>query len=140
MRTLRPSELSAKLIDKCLCLCCCIELDDFILHPPVLHFSPPSHTCHLTAHSTPSLMRSTIHTFLVKFQCTFHLLKKVRCIIIITVVVYHGQHFLITIVIIIAINKIINHNNQQYVSVICPPPLLMTLPHQIVSWIVPTFF
>ena len=54
-----------------------------------------------------------IHTFLVKFQCTFHLLKKVRyIIIIITVVVCHRQHFLIAIVIIIPINKIINHHNQ----------------------------
>ena len=54
-----------------------------------------------------------MHTFLVKFQCTFHLLKKVRYIIItITVVVCNRQHFLVAIAIIIFINKIINHHNQ----------------------------
>ena len=68
---------------------------------------------------------STVHTFLVIFQCTFHLLKKVRYIIIIptAVRVCNWQHFLlITIVIIIPINKIINHHNQciTEVSVICP--------------------
>ena len=69
--------------------------------------------------------RSAVHTFLVIFQCTFHLLK-VRYIIIIiptAVRVCNWQHFLlITIVIIIPINKIINHHNQciTVVSVICP--------------------
>ena len=58
---------------------------------------------------------SAIHTFLVIFQCTFHLLKKVRYIIIITtaVLVCNWQHLLlITIVIIIPITKIVNHHNQ----------------------------
>ena len=67
---------------------------------------------------------SAVHTFLVIFQCTFHLLK-VRYIIIIptAVRVCNWQHFLlITIVIIIPINKKINHHNQciTVVSVICP--------------------
>ena len=56
---------------------------------------------------------SAIHTFLVSFQYTFHLLKKVRyIIIIITVIVCHLQHFFYDIVIIISLNKVINHHKQ----------------------------
>ena len=125
-------------------LCCCIiigiELDNFILY-----FSSPPETLsnHLTGHlALPRASRgSAIHTFLVKFQCTFHLLKQVRYIIItITVVVCNRQHFLVAIAIIILINKIINYHNQwisaSHLSSPRPIPLLMTLPRQLV----PTFF
>ena len=97
-------------------------MDNFILY-----FSPvPSDTWLIGRVILPrTSWGSAIHTVLVIFQCTFHLLKKVRYIIIIptAVRVCNWQHFLlITIVIIIPINKIIIHHNQciTEVSVICP--------------------
>ena len=72
-RTPRPFELSAEL--KTHCLCCYIIISSswagqfytlFFSTLPYLSF---------TGHPSPSLLRSVIHTFLVKFQCTFHLKK-----------------------------------------------------------------
>ena len=95
-------------------LCCCIIIK--FLRRTILEsisLCPPIRIIYRAI--LPQASRgSAIHTFLVSFQYTFHLLKKVRyiIIIIITVIVCHLQHFFNDIVIIIPLNKVINHHKQ----------------------------
>ena len=126
-RTPRPSKLSAKTqvpIPFCFCIIISLELHGQFY--TLFHSSTLRYLTHWKRVILPrTSWGSGVHTFLVKFQCTFHLLRKVRYIIIIptAVRVCNWQHFLlITILIIIPINKIINHHNQCItgVSVICP--------------------